>query len=120
MNPPEEGRPLESCHAAEARIQAVERLLLESRPGSLEQCETELREVAVILQRLVSEGKGHFSPETGAAFKRIKQATGRLQRQVEHASNLWTGWLQLRLGTGYTDRGRPVFSGREPGTTFEV
>jgi|SRR5580704_1393253 hypothetical protein len=120
MNPQEEGRPLESCHAAEARIQVVEKLLLESRPGSLDQCEMELREVAIILQQLISEGKRYWTPETGAAFKRIKQAAGRLQRQVQHASNLWAGWLQLRLSTGYTNRGRPVFSSGEPGTTFEV
>jgi hypothetical protein len=120
MNPQEEGRSLESCLAAEARIQVVEKLLLEAHPDTLDQCETELREVTVILEELVSTGKRDWTPEYRAAFQRIQQTTGRLRRQVEHASNLWAGWLQLRLGTGYTERGRPVYSSREPGSNFEV
>jgi hypothetical protein len=112
--------PLESCRGAEARIHTVEKLLLQPRPETLDQCETELREIILILQRLVSEGKRHWTPETGAAFRTIKQATGRLRRQIEHASNLWAGWLQLRMGIGYTERGRPVYSSAEPGSTFEV
>jgi hypothetical protein len=124
MNPQEERRPPESCdaacRAAEVMIQDVEQLLLESRPDVLDRCETKLREVTGILEGLISAGKRDWTPEAGAAFRRIKRAAGRLHQQVEHASNLWAGWLQLRLGTGYTDRGRPVFSRGEPGSAFEA
>jgi hypothetical protein len=119
MSPQDEISALESCHATEARIQEVEKLLWEPRPDVLERCEGELREVIILLHGLVTAGKRNWTPETAAAFQRIARSAGRLRRQVEHASNLWAGWLQLRLGTGYTESGRPVFS-REPGSTFEA
>ena len=120
MDPQPEKYPLESCHSAEAMIQAVEKLLLQPRPEILDRCETELRDVIGILEGLVYAGKRDWTPEAGAAFQRIKQTAGRLHRQIEHASNLWAGWLQLRVGTGYTHQGRPVFSSREAGSTFEI
>jgi hypothetical protein len=120
MSPRDESLPLESCHAAEAKIQDVEKLLLEPCPEILDRCEKELREVIGLLEGLVSAGKRDWTPEAVEGLYRIRRRAGTLRRQIEHASNLWAGWLQLRLGTGYTERGRPVFSGQEPGSTFEA
>lgn len=116
----DETSPLESCHAAEAKIQDIEKLLLEPSPEILERCERELREVIGLLEGLISAGKRNWSPEAVDGLYRIQRKACSLRKQIDHASNLWAGWLQLRLGTGYTERGRPVFSGQEPGSTFEA
>ena len=119
MTTEEEARVLDSCRLVEAKIETIEKAVLESRPNLLDQCEADLREVAAILQSLISSGNKQMPREARESLDRIRRTSIRMQRQVEHGSNLWIGWLQLRLNAGYTNRGRPVFTMTESATSFE-
>jgi len=44
---------------------------------------------------------------------------GTLQAKFEHGSNYCMGLLQVRLGTGYSEQGRPVLLPTEARGTFE-
>ena len=111
---------LEFCQRAETTIREVQQLLLDPRPGMLERCQAELQQVIVGLQTLVSEGSSAPNPEVSSSLRQIQQATRPLRLQIEHASNLCLGWIQLRLGTGYTEQGLPVLMAGEARSSFEV
>jgi hypothetical protein len=96
---------LETC---EAGIREAGQLLLDARPEAVDRCQAELQRVAETLERLVAEGTIAADSRIAPALMRIRQSTGVLKVQTEYAANLWSGWLQLRLGTGYTDQGLPV------------
>jgi hypothetical protein len=112
--------PQESCSAVEAKIQEIQQLLLAPSVETLERCEMELARVASLLEGLISGGSKEWTPAVAASLRSIQQAARRWQAQIVHASNLWQGWLQLKLGTGYTGEGLPVFAECEPGSSFEV
>ncbi len=119
MSPQDQATPsiLESCLAAAAKLRQVQQLLLE--PGTLDRSAAELNEVIATLEQLVSASSPDWGPAESASLHQIKRAAGRLRAQIEHASNLWAGWLQLRMGTGYTEQGLPVFVNHEAGSCFE-
>lgn len=110
---------VETCLATEAKIREVQRLLLESRPETLDRCAAELSEVVTALEELVSAGPRQWSPAETELFQQMKRAASGLQGQIDHASHLWTGWLQLWMGAGYTKQGLPVFANREARSCFE-
>jgi len=106
---------LESCRAAEARIQEAQRLLMSAGRQSLEVCLRGLDEAASLLEAVASAGP--YSAGRGdakgaalsAAVHRIQRSAQVLRLQIEFASNFWRGWLQRRAGKGYTHQGLPVF-----------
>jgi hypothetical protein len=106
---------LESCRAAEAKIQDAQRLLLGTGPEGLDRCLHELDQATALLETVVSSGP--YSPARhpkGAAllvaFRRIQRLSQLLRLQIGFSSNFWRGWLQRRAGAGYTERGQPVFA----------
>jgi hypothetical protein len=101
---------LETC---EAGIREAGQLLLEARPEAVDRCQAELQRVAETLERLVTEKTIGTDSRYVSAVKRIRESASVLKIQTEYASNLWSGWLQLCLGTGYTDQGLPVLITRE-------
>lgn len=99
--------PQESCQAIEQKIQAAQELIINPSPETMERCLAELSRVASILEGLATGNSRDWSPEVHASFHRVRAAARRLGLQIEHASNLWRGWIQLRMGTGYTRQGLP-------------
>ena len=115
---------LDSCRAAEEKIQEAQRLLSTAGPGGLDRCLSGLDEATAILETLISSGpfplEKHLigkipagqrsgNPALAAALHRIRRSSRLLRLQIEFASNFWKGWLQRRVGTGYTNLGLPVF-----------
>jgi len=108
-------KSLEACRHAEARIQEARQLLMDARPEAVERCQVELQQVVVALESLSSEGPFHASPALSAALVRIRRSAHALRLQIEYASKLYFGWIQLRLGAGYTKQGLPILATGEPG-----
>jgi hypothetical protein len=110
---------LETCRHAEAGLREAGQLLLDAQPESVDRCQAELQRVTEILARLVGGGTLQADPLLPPALLRVRQSACALKIQTEYASNLCSGWLQLRIGAGYTDQGLPVLN--EPGgRSFEA
>jgi hypothetical protein len=112
--------PSESCQAAESGLQTVQKLLLEPRPDTFEQCLQALSQVIEILENLAAGSSRDWDPAVHLAFHRIRKTAGNLNLQIGHGSNLVRGWMQLRFGAGYTRRGLPEFPEREAERLFEA
>ena len=106
---------LNVCLHAEARIQEAGHLLLDTRPEAVDRCQSELQQVAGVLEGLVAEGMFRANPALSSALFRIRRSAHALKLQIELASNLYLGWIQLRSGAGYTEQGLPVLVTGEPG-----
>jgi hypothetical protein len=104
---------------AEGKLREVRQMLLDARPESVDRCQSELQQVVAVLERLVSDGALQTNPSVSSALLRIRRSAHALGLQIEYASNLCFGWIQLRLSTGYTAQGLPVLRASEPGSTFE-
>jgi hypothetical protein len=110
---------LEACLHAEGRIREAGQCLLDARPGSIDRCQSELQQVAAVLEGIVAQGTFQANPPLSSALLRIRRSAHALKLQIQYASNLYFGWIQLRLGAGYTERGLPVLATNEPGCSFE-
>jgi hypothetical protein len=109
----------DACVRAEAKLREVRQLLLDARPESVERCQSELQEVVAMLEALISKGALPSNPGVSSALLGIRRSAQALKLQIEFASNLCFGWIQLRLGAGYTAQGLPILIPRESGSTFE-
>jgi hypothetical protein len=109
----------ETLEGCESRLHSAQQLLLDARPGAVDGCRGELQQVITLLEGLISEGAFQPNPPVSSALLRIRSSARALQLQIEYASNLWFGWIQTRLGEGYTAQGRPVLITSEPGSSFE-
>lgn len=96
---------LEICAKAEDRIREAQRLLLDPRPATLDRAVSELAEVIGGLRAIAAERP--IDPELRSTLQRIRTMTRLLARQIEYASNLNLGFVQLRLAHGYTRQGLP-------------
>ena len=103
-----------------ARIREVRQHLLHPSPEVLDRCAAELSEVIVALETLVAAGSGNLSPAASRSFHQIRTAARGLRLQIEHASNVCLGWMQMRLATGYSRRGLPVFVEGGAASSFEA
>jgi hypothetical protein len=126
MPPPHESA-LESCQRVETILREVQRLVLDPGTETLAQCETELGQVATLLEAM-RESITEERPEATApwgnaairqALQEIRRMTGKLKAQFEHGSNYCMGLLQVRLGTGYSEQGLPVLIPNEARSSFE-
>lgn len=95
---------LEICDQAERRIREAQRMLIDPRRETLDSVQSELAEVIGGLRGL---GRS-LQPELRAPLQRIRAEAGTLSRQIEHASNLYMGYMQLRVNHGYTRQGMPM------------
>jgi hypothetical protein len=111
---------LDSCRSVEAKIDEIARRLLDPKPEAIDRCHNELQQVAVVLRHLVSEGGFPRNSALSSILSGIRRSAQTLRIQAECASNLCSGWLQLRLGSGYTEKGLPLLVRSEPGSTFEA
>ena len=78
---------------------------LEARPEAVDRGHAALQRAAEILERLKGERALPADPLLAPALLRIRQSAAVLKLQIECASNLCSGWLQLRMGAGYTAQG---------------
>lgn len=99
---------LEICASAEDRVRRAQGLLADPRVESLEQALGELASVIGALEEI-----SHGALESGlrAPLERLRAMAGLLARQIEHASNLYLGFIQLQLANGYTRQGLPLVAG---------
>lgn len=108
----------EACRAAETKIlQAQEKLAGDARPETVEHCVTELAEAAELLRAL--DASQRLDAEASASLRNIRSTARQLGPQMQQASRLCLGWMQLRSGTGYTVQGSPVLAPHEAETLFE-
>ena len=120
MQPDEPQTALEACLHAEARIREVQQWLLDARPEVVDRCQIELQQIVAVLEKLVTEGTCQTNPPASSALAGLRRSAHILRLQIEYASNLCLGWIQLRLGAGYTDQGLPALLAVEPGSSFEA
>jgi hypothetical protein len=112
--------------AAHAKLREASELLLRPNPTTLDDCCALLSEVTGILEELMAanprEKPGEPSPEFSNSLVSIRQAAQELQAQIQHGSRFCLGWLQVRMGVGYTQGGAPIMraSTSEPGKSFEL
>jgi hypothetical protein len=105
---------LAACQEAEGKIQEARQWLLDARPGAIDSCQSTLQQTIATLETLIAEKALQPDPAVSSALQSIRRSAHSLGQQIEFASNLYFGWIQLRLGAGYTQQGLPVFATSEP------
>jgi hypothetical protein len=109
--------PQQSCQSAESNLRQAQQLL---RAGTMDQCLVALAQVIEILEEIAAGNARDWDPAVHLAFHRIRDAARDLHTQVDLGSNMIRGWMQLRFGAGYTRRGLPEFTEREPERLLEA
>lgn len=109
----------ESIGNARTRIAEARELLVRPSAGSLDRCRELLGDVADILLTLIQEGPAGLTPEIIQVAREIQETAQQLQVQIEHGSRICRGWMQMRMSTGYSDRGVPILVETE-GRSFEL
>ena len=118
---------LESCQRAENMLRDVQQMVLAPGPEILARCESELAQIAALLEAVVeskpeagfARGSAAVNIAIGESLHQIRCAAGKLKTQFEHGSNYCMGLLQVRLGTGYSEQGLPVLTPSESRSSFE-
>ncbi|MDP8989264.1 MAG: hypothetical protein M3N41_04195 [Acidobacteriota bacterium] len=122
MNPQKESA-LEICQRAEDMLREVQSGDLVPGMEMLAQWETELGQVAALLEAthgsVTDEFKPRHNPAVRETVRRIRQRAGLLQLQFEHGSNYCMGLLQVQRGTGYSAEGLPVLTPSAARSSFE-
>jgi len=110
---------LDFCESLEVRIEMVQRLMLDPKPESLDHAVAELAEVVTALQALATSKPQKANSTILPALHKIRSGARTLSAQIDQASNFCRGWIQMRLGTGYSDNGLPIFVQSEARSSFE-
>ena len=114
---------LETCQRAENVLREVQSSELVPGTDMLAQWETELGQVAALLEAAHGSMTDEFKPRNNPALRQvllgIQYQAAMLKIQCEHGSNYCMGLLQARLGTGYSEHGLPVLMPTESRGTFE-
>jgi hypothetical protein len=122
MNPQQESA-LDICQRAEHMLHEVPGGELVPGTEMLAQWETELGQVAALLEAANNSITEEFKPRNNPALRQvllgIRQRAGLLKLQFEHGSNFCMGLLQIRMGTGYCAQGLPVLAPTEARSSFE-
>jgi hypothetical protein len=122
MDPSQESA-LEVCQRAENMLREIQSGELLPGTEMLAHWETELGQVAALLEAthgsMTDEFKPRNNPAVRQAILRIRQRAGLLKLQFEHGSNYCMGLLQVRMGTGYSAQGLPVLTPTESRSSFE-
>jgi len=108
----------EHCLEAETRLRGMEARLHEFRPEAMDECLQELPRVLANLKQWLATPQP-VDAEDRKALKSLSETVRRLRLQADYGTNLCLGWIQLRLGVGYTNQGQPWVLGTESSATFE-
>jgi len=122
MTSPQESA-LEICQRAENMLREIQSGELVPGTQMLAQWETELGQVAALLEAthgsMTEECKPRNNPALRQVLLGIRYRAGLLKLQFQHGSNYCMGLLQLRMGTGYSAEGLPVLIPTEARSSFE-
>jgi hypothetical protein len=110
----------ERCKIAEAGLEEISMALLDYRPGTLDECEMTLQEIAGLLDRESLEPAGLPTSGDRPALMALRQRAALLGLQVQQAANLCRGWAQLQLSEGYSCQGTPLLPPSAPQASYEV
>jgi hypothetical protein len=123
---------LDSCQRIETMLREVQRLALVPRTEMLTECEAQLGVITAqfeTLHRLVRDEAANDSgtvssvvqsnPALRSALQQIQRTVRTLKAQFDHGSNYCMGLLQVRLGAGYSEQGRPVLIPTAARSSFE-
>ena len=114
---------LEICQRAENMLREIQSGELFPGTEMLAQWETELGQVAALLEAthesITDESKPRNNADLRQVLLGIRYRAGMLKLQFEHGSNYCMGLLQLRMGTGYSADGSPVLIPAEAHSSFE-
>jgi len=119
---PSQESTLETCQHVQAILREVEQTVLIPGTDMLAHWETELGQAAAMLEGIHKSMKdAGATADCGIrpSLEQIRRMGGTLQAKFEHGSNYCMGLLQVRLGTGYSEQGRPVLMPTEARGTFE-
>lgn len=119
---PQQESALETCQQVHNILREVEQAVLIPGTDMMAQWETELCQAAALLEGMHKSMRNGALPSDAAirpALQQIRRIGGTLHAQFEHGSNYCMGLLQGRLGTGYSEQGRPVLMPTEARGTFE-
>jgi hypothetical protein len=120
---PQQESALQTCQRVHTILREVQQGVPVPGTDMLARWETELGRAAALLEELQESITEERAPRHNLAFRKaiqeIQRTAARLQAQFEHGSNFCMGLLQLRLGTGYSERGLPVLLPTESRGTFE-
>lgn len=120
---PQQESALELCQRADSMLREVQHLVPVPGTDMLAQWETELGQVAALLETVHDSMTEGCTPRSNPALRQtiegIRHTAGRLKIQFEHGSNYCMGLLQARLGTGYSAQGLPVLIPTEARSSFE-
>jgi hypothetical protein len=119
---PSQETALETCQHVQTILREVEQAVLIPGTDMLAQWETELGQAAALLEGIHESMKDHGAARDSAIrpeLEQIRRMGGTLQAKFEHGSNYCMGLLQVHLGTGYSEQGRPVLMPTEASSTFE-
>lgn len=122
MTSPQESA-LEICQRAEDMLRQIQGGELVPGTEMLARWETELGQVAAMLEAthdsMTEAFKPRNNPALWQALMAIRYRAGILKLQFEHGSNYCMGLLQIRMGTGYSADGLPVLIPSESRSSFE-
>lgn len=122
MTSPQESA-LDVCQRAENMLREIQGGELVPGTEMLAQWETELGQVAALLEAthdsMTEESKPCNDPDLRQVLLGIRYRAGMLKLQFEHGSNYCMGLLQIRRGTGYSAEGLPVLIPSEARSSFE-
>ena len=120
---PQQESALEACQQVNTILREAQQGVLVPGTDMLAQWETELGRAAALLEELQQSMMEHGVPRRNPALRKaiqeIQRTADRLQVQFEHGSNFCMGFLQFRLGTGYSEQGLPVLMPTKARGTFE-
>ena len=120
---PQQESALEVCQRAESMLREIQSGELVPGTEMLAQWETELGQVAALLEATrdstTEESKPRNNPALRQVLLGIRYRAGLLKLQFEHGSNYCMGLLQIRMGTGYSAEGLPVLIPTEARSSFE-
>jgi hypothetical protein len=120
---PQPESPLEVCQRAEIMLREVQSRELVPGMEMLALWETELGQVAALLEAahdsMAEASKPRNNPDLRQILLGIRHRAAILKIQFEHGSNFCMGLLQARLGAGYSEHGLPVLLPTEARGTFE-
>ena len=113
---------LEICQRAESMLREIQSGELVPGTEMLAQWETELGQVAALLEAthgsITEESKPGNNPDLRQVLLGIRYRAGILKLQFDHGSNYCMGLLQIRRGTGYSAKGLPVLIPSEARSLF--
>ena len=120
---PQQESVLETCQRAEHLLRQVQGGELVPGTDMLAQWETQLAQVAALLETvrdsMTDQSRPRHNPVLRQALLAIRHKAGMLKIQFEHGSNFCMGLLQVRLGTGYSEQGLPVLVPNEARSSFQ-